>query len=92
MFELESIGILPEEKSCYNRSEQLAIDKFHMSATYNEEKEQWSVGLPWAGDKCLPRYEDLALKRLYKLEQRFKKNPESPNKAVVLLQALCIIL
>ena len=80
LFDLESIGILPEEKSCYNRSEQLAIDKFHMSATYNEEKEQWSVGLPWAGDKCLPRYEDLALRRLYKLEQRFKKNPEFEEK------------
>ena len=80
MFDLESIGILPKEKMCYNRAEKLAIKQFNESASYNENEEKWSVGLPWAGDRSVNRNEEVALRRYYKLEQRFKKNPEFEEK------------
>ena len=76
LFELETIGILPKENPCYNRTEKLAIHSFEKNAKYSEDKKQWSVSLPWIEERDMGRNEQTALKRFYKLEQRFRKNPE----------------
>ena len=80
LFELEAIGILPQEKTCYNRDENLALQSFNKTSEYDKDKKQWSVGLPWIHEKGMNRNEQLALKRYLKLEQRFKNNPEFEKK------------